>query len=195
MALREATVAVAAAADPASVFESVGCRFEDAASLAREGYRLRLCVAGPGAENSVDWSEPLLSVSLRQSERAWLNGCLTGLFMAGPLAETMPSTALRSAERTLRAQALHAEQLTGELDSMERTLVRAEFDPKAFLEVGLWAAHGMYKEWGAFPGAGDFSRRLPRIALDMALCARTLAAIWMIGILVATQARREHAWQ
>ncbi len=27
-------------------------------------------------------------------------------------------------------------------------------DPKAFLEVGLWAANGMYKEWGAFPGAG-----------------------------------------
>jgi 3-methylcrotonyl-CoA carboxylase beta subunit len=27
-------------------------------------------------------------------------------------------------------------------------------DPKAFLECGLWAAHGMYKEWGAFPGAG-----------------------------------------
>ncbi len=26
--------------------------------------------------------------------------------------------------------------------------------PDAFLEVGLWAAHGMYKEWGAFPGAG-----------------------------------------
>ncbi len=27
-------------------------------------------------------------------------------------------------------------------------------NPKEFLEVGLWAAHGMYKEWGAFPGAG-----------------------------------------
>jgi acetyl-CoA carboxylase carboxyltransferase component len=27
-------------------------------------------------------------------------------------------------------------------------------DPNGFLEVGLWAAHGMYKEWGAFPGAG-----------------------------------------
>ncbi len=26
--------------------------------------------------------------------------------------------------------------------------------PESFLEVGLWAAHGMYKEWGAFPGAG-----------------------------------------
>jgi len=27
-------------------------------------------------------------------------------------------------------------------------------DPAAFLEVGLWAAHGMYTDWGAFPGAG-----------------------------------------
>ena len=27
-------------------------------------------------------------------------------------------------------------------------------DPGRFLEVGLWAAHGMYREWGAFPGAG-----------------------------------------
>ena len=27
-------------------------------------------------------------------------------------------------------------------------------DPASFLELGLWAAHGMYREWGAFPGAG-----------------------------------------
>ena len=27
-------------------------------------------------------------------------------------------------------------------------------DPASFLEVGLWAANGMYAEWGAFPGAG-----------------------------------------
>ncbi len=27
-------------------------------------------------------------------------------------------------------------------------------DQAAFLELGLWAAHGMYREWGAFPGAG-----------------------------------------
>ena len=27
-------------------------------------------------------------------------------------------------------------------------------EPDAFLEVGLWAAHGMYREWGSFPGAG-----------------------------------------
>jgi 3-methylcrotonyl-CoA carboxylase beta subunit len=27
-------------------------------------------------------------------------------------------------------------------------------DADSFLEVGLWAAHEMYREWGAFPGAG-----------------------------------------
>ena len=27
-------------------------------------------------------------------------------------------------------------------------------DPASFLELGLWAAHGMYREWGVFPGAG-----------------------------------------
>jgi 3-methylcrotonyl-CoA carboxylase beta subunit len=27
-------------------------------------------------------------------------------------------------------------------------------DRDAFLELGLWAAHGMYREWGEFPGAG-----------------------------------------
>src|ERR1019366_7955072 len=26
--------------------------------------------------------------------------------------------------------------------------------PTDFLELGLWAAHGMYREWGAFPAAG-----------------------------------------
>ena len=26
--------------------------------------------------------------------------------------------------------------------------------PSDFLELGLWAAHGMYREWGAFPAAG-----------------------------------------
>ncbi|MBI5423867.1 MAG: acyl-CoA carboxylase subunit beta [Opitutae bacterium] len=26
--------------------------------------------------------------------------------------------------------------------------------PESWVEVGLWAAHGMYREWGAFPGAG-----------------------------------------
>jgi acetyl-CoA carboxylase carboxyltransferase component len=30
-------------------------------------------------------------------------------------------------------------------------------DPAAGLELGLWAAHDMYREWGAFPGAGVYT--------------------------------------
>jgi hypothetical protein len=174
---------VAAAADPESVFASVGCRFEDAASLAREKYRLQLCIPNPDAANPVDWSEPLLAVGLRQSERAWLNGCLTGLFMAGPLAETMPSTALRTAQTTLNAQALEASERTGELVSVEQTLASVELDPKAFLKA-------------AAPVAVEFARPLEEFALeplDMAHCAHTLSAMWLMGVLLATQARREHA--
>lgn len=41
----------------------------------------------------------------------------------------------------------------GRLFARERIAALID-SPGAFLEVGLWAAHGMYKEWGAFPGAG-----------------------------------------
>src|SRR5258708_19651660 len=27
-------------------------------------------------------------------------------------------------------------------------------DPDSFLETGLWAAHGMYADWGKFPAPG-----------------------------------------
>jgi acetyl-CoA carboxylase carboxyltransferase component len=36
----------------------------------------------------------------------------------------------------------------------ERLAGLADDEGKSFLELGLWAAHGMYKEWGNFPGAG-----------------------------------------
>ncbi|MFZ5495127.1 MAG: acyl-CoA carboxylase subunit beta [Verrucomicrobiota bacterium] len=41
----------------------------------------------------------------------------------------------------------------GRLFVRERIAALAD-DPAAFFELGLWAAHGMYREWGAFPGAG-----------------------------------------
>jgi 3-methylcrotonyl-CoA carboxylase beta subunit len=41
----------------------------------------------------------------------------------------------------------------GRLTARER--IAALLDaPADFLELGLWAAHGMYREWGAFPAAG-----------------------------------------
>jgi 3-methylcrotonyl-CoA carboxylase beta subunit len=42
----------------------------------------------------------------------------------------------------------------GRLVVRERLAGLADDEGKSFLELGLWAAHGMYKEWGNFPGAG-----------------------------------------
>jgi len=53
-----------------------------------------------------------------------------------------------------RAQARQKKQ--GKLLARER--VAALCDPgSGFLELGLWAAHGMYEEWGGAPGAGVVS--------------------------------------
>lgn len=42
----------------------------------------------------------------------------------------------------------------GRLFVRERIAALADDKGTNFLELGLWAAHGMYKEWGNFPGAG-----------------------------------------
>ncbi len=42
----------------------------------------------------------------------------------------------------------------GRLFVRERIAALADDAGAGFLELGLWAAHGMYKEWGEFPGAG-----------------------------------------
>ncbi len=41
----------------------------------------------------------------------------------------------------------------GRLTARERIATLLDV-PDDFLELGLWAAHGMYREWGAFPAAG-----------------------------------------
>jgi acetyl-CoA carboxylase carboxyltransferase component len=54
------------------------------------------------------------------------------------------------------AKALERQQAQGKLTARER--VAALCDPGApFLELGLWAAHGLYAEWGGAPGAGVVS--------------------------------------
>jgi acetyl-CoA carboxylase carboxyltransferase component len=51
------------------------------------------------------------------------------------------------------AKALERQQAQGKATARER--VAALCDPGApFLELGLWAAHGLYAEWGGAPGAG-----------------------------------------
>lgn len=41
----------------------------------------------------------------------------------------------------------------GRLTARERITALLD-DPADFLELGLWAAHGMYRNWGSFPAAG-----------------------------------------
>jgi acetyl-CoA carboxylase carboxyltransferase component len=48
---------------------------------------------------------------------------------------------------------LERQHKLGRLTARER-LTRLVDDPAEFLELGLWAAHGMYRDWGVFPAAG-----------------------------------------
>jgi acetyl-CoA carboxylase carboxyltransferase component len=64
---------------------------------------------------------------------------------------------LAAGEAVLRegggARALERQRAQGKLTARER--VSELCDPgSAWLELGLWAAHGMYAEWGGAPGAG-----------------------------------------
>ena len=65
--------------------------------------------------------------------------------------------ALRSEEESIRqgggANAMQAQHAKGRLTVRERLRLLLD-DEASFLELGLWAAHGMYSEYGGAPGAG-----------------------------------------
>jgi acetyl-CoA carboxylase carboxyltransferase component len=55
--------------------------------------------------------------------------------------------------RTPSPEGLARQHKLGRLTARER--IAALLDPATeFLELGLWAAHGMYRNWGSFPAAG-----------------------------------------
>lgn len=64
---------------------------------------------------------------------------------------------IATAERRLRegggTDGRERQHRLGRLTARERLAALLDA-PDAFLELGLWAAHGMYREWGEFPGAG-----------------------------------------
>jgi acetyl-CoA carboxylase carboxyltransferase component len=66
-------------------------------------------------------------------------------------------TALRAEEDSIRrgggAKAAEAQRAKGRLTARERLKLLLD-DGTALLELGLWAAHGMYGEYGGAPGAG-----------------------------------------
>src|ERR1700731_1581931 len=50
------------------------------------------------------------------------------------------------------AKAIENQHAKGRLTARERIALLA--DPDTFFELGLYAAHGMYEEWGGAPAAG-----------------------------------------
>src|SRR5580692_13064863 len=64
---------------------------------------------------------------------------------------------MRSEEETIRegggTKALEAQHKKGRLTARERLALLLDKDSQ-WLELGLWAAHGMYTEFGGAPGAG-----------------------------------------
>ena len=64
---------------------------------------------------------------------------------------------LRAEEDVIRlgggAKAIEAQKSKGRLTARERLKILCD-DGTEFLELGLWAAHGMYAEYGGAPGAG-----------------------------------------
>jgi acetyl-CoA carboxylase carboxyltransferase component len=63
---------------------------------------------------------------------------------------------VRNEEEKIRegggAKAIENQHAKGRLTARERINLLA--DPKTFFELGVYAAHGMYEEWGGAPGAG-----------------------------------------
>ncbi len=60
----------------------------------------------------------------------------------------------------------------GRLTVRER--LKLLLDPKEpFIELGLWAAYGMYQEWGSFPAAG-LSQVLGKCAAGAAMLSQMM---------------------
>ena len=64
---------------------------------------------------------------------------------------------IRAEEDSIRLgggdKAAEAQRAKGRLTARERLKLLLD-DETEFLELGLWAAHGMYREFGGAPGAG-----------------------------------------
>src|SRR5580700_7513759 len=64
---------------------------------------------------------------------------------------------MRSEEETIRegggAKAVEVQHKKGRMTARERLTLLLDKDTE-WLELGLWAAHGMYAEYGGAPGAG-----------------------------------------
>jgi len=97
--------------------------------------------------NDLKFDNSLRSKLDLQAPRALANGAALNALMA----------AMRAEEDSIRlgggAKAAEAQRAKGRLTVRERLKLLLD-EGKDFLELGLWAAYGMYSEYGGAPGAG-----------------------------------------
>ena len=97
--------------------------------------------------NDLKFDNSLRSKLDLQAPRALANGAALNALMA----------AMRAEEDSIRlgggAKAAEAQRAKGRLTVRERLKLLLD-EGKDFLELGLWAAYGMYREYGGAPGAG-----------------------------------------
>jgi hypothetical protein len=176
-ARRAAEEAMNATSDSEAVFAAVGCAMKEAEAFAHVRSAQMLSVLRDlEAEGALELGEPIVGTAEDQALQVWLNGCLVGLYLAGPADDSMDSEALMAAERTLMFQTPEP----GE-DSVDATLRKLDLESKPMLDraerVGSTFAQPL----------ADLG--VPSTALPS--CATTLARLWLNGLSVATQARRE----
>ncbi len=163
--------------DPATVFAAVGCAMKEAEAFAYVRWGQMLSVLRDlEADDALALGEPIVGTAEDQAVQVWLNGCLVGLYLAGPVDDLMEFTALMGAERTIMCQ---TPEPGG--DVVAATLRRLDLESEPMLNC-------------AEQVGSTFARPLADLgvpATALSSCASTLAHLWLNGLSVAIRARRE----
>lgn len=171
------------APDLAPAYAAAGFRMQDVIPYAGQESDMLLCLPDPHAKNPIVWEGALLALAKQQAKRAWLEGCLLGVYLAGQSTTTMASGALQTAKKKVNAQIMDASarRQAAELMSLEEMLSAIDLEPGATLETAVEAAVGFARpltEFGLSP-------------LDMASCAQTLVALWVNALAVGREAGKD----
>ena len=104
---------------------------------------------------------------------------------------------VRNEEEKIRegggAKAIESQHAKARLTARERINLLA--DPKTFFELGIYAAHGMYEEWGGAPGAGvvtGLARIHTRLVMIIANDATVKAGAFFPDDVEESDPRTEH---
>lgn len=158
-----------------AVFASVGCEMVDAVAFSRTTTQDMLVeLRARLTPEEVASKRSLFALLGDHAEFAWIDACLNGLFLAGPASETMPEGALQAATQAVLARYAEGHRPPDILRSLH-------LDPEPIEHTAL-------KEGLRF--AADVCHDLKKEDTPDGIMA--FKGVWIDGLTVAIQARREH---